>query len=121
MNSYSSRSLRAIPTAPAATRLAGTAGHGESHALAGRAIASVPPAQSQVPHDVQPTTPIRMLRLSQVAAITGLSKTKIYQLQIQGDFPMRVQLSPRRVAWVESEVQAWLAARITSSTPLIER
>ena len=44
-----------------------------------------------------------MLRLSQVAAITGLSKTKIYQLQIQGDFPMRVQLSPRRVAWVEAE------------------
>jgi prophage regulatory protein len=62
-----------------------------------------------------------MLRLSQVATITGLSKTKIYQLQIQGDFPMRVQLSPRRVAWVEAEVQAWLAARITSSIPLIER
>src|SRR5687768_4573252 len=81
MNSYPSRPRRAIPNTPAATRLAGTAGHGESHALAGRTIASIPPAQSQVPHDVQPPTPIRMLRLSQVAAITGLSKTKIYQLQ----------------------------------------
>ena len=121
MNSYPSRSLRAIPTTPAATRPTHTAGQDEARALARRPIASMPPAQSEVPQDVQRTTPIRMLRLSQVATITGLSKTKIYQLQIQGDFPMRVQLSPRRVAWVESEVQAWLAARITSSTPLIER
>ena len=121
MNSYPSRSLRAIPTTPAATRPAGTAGQDEARALARRPIASLPPAQPEVQQDVQRTTPIRMLRLSQVATITGLSKTKIYQLQIQGDFPMRVQLSPRRVAWVEADVQAWLAARITSSTPLIER
>lgn len=117
MNSYPSRSLRAIPTTPAATPPARTAGQAEARALASRPVASMPPAQSEVQH----ATPIRMLRLSQVATITGLSKTKIYQLQIQGDFPMRVQLSPRRVAWVEAEVQAWLAARITSSTPLIER
>ena len=121
MNSYPSRSLRAIPTTPAATRSTGTTVQDEARALASRPAASMPPAQPEVKQDVQRTTPIRMLRLSQVATVTGLSKTKIYQLQIQGDFPMRVQLSPRRVAWVEAEVQAWLAARITSSTPLIER
>ena len=118
MNSYPSRPLRSIPTSPAATRPARMTGQDEARALAGRPIT---PAQPEVQQDAPRATPIRMLRLSQVAAITGLSKTKIYQLQIQGDFPMRVQLSPRRVAWVESEVQAWLAARITSSTPLIER
>lgn len=121
MNSYPSRSLRAIPTTPAATRPARTAGQDDARALASRSISSMPPAQPEVPQDARRTVPIRMLRLSQVATITGLSKTKIYQLQIQGDFPMRVQLSPRRVAWVEAEVQAWLAARITSSIPLIER
>lgn len=121
MNSYPSRSLRAIPATPATARPTHTAGQAEARALASRPSASMPPAQSEVPQDVPHSTPIRMLRLSQVAAVTGLSKTKIYQLQIQGDFPMRVQLSPRRVAWVEAEVQAWLAARITSSTPLIER
>lgn len=121
MNSHPPRSLRAIPTTPATVRPARTAGQDEVRALAGRAVASIPPAQSEVPQDARRATPIRMLRLSQVAAITGLSKTKIYQLQIQGDFPMRVQLSARRVAWVEAEVQSWLAARITSSTPLIER
>lgn len=121
MNSYPSRTLRSIPTSPAAARPASMTGQDEARALAGRPIAPITPAQPEVQQDAPRATPIRMLRLSQVAAITGLSKTKIYQLQIQGDFPMRVQLSPRRVAWVEAEVQAWLAARITSSTPLIER
>jgi predicted DNA-binding transcriptional regulator AlpA len=121
MNPYPSRSLRAIHTTSAATRPTCTAGQGEAHALASRPIASIPPTQSEVSQDAPRATPIRMLRLSQVATITGLSKTKIYQLQIQGDFPMRVQLSPRRVSWVVAEVQAWLAARITSSTPLVER
>ena len=120
MNSHPSRSLRAIPTSPGATRPTRTVRQDEAHTLAGHPIAAIPPAQAEVPQDARRTIPIRMLRLSQVAAVTGLSKTKIYQLQIQGDFPMRVQLSPRRVAWVEAEVQTWLAARITSSTPLIE-
>jgi prophage regulatory protein len=121
MNSYASRSLRAIPTTPAVARPARTAGQAEARALTGHSIDPVSPMPSEVQQDARRATPIRMLRLSQVATVTGLSKTKIYQLQIQGDFPMRVQLSPRRVAWVEAEVQAWLAARITSSTPLVER
>lgn len=34
-------------------------------------------------------------RHTRVLALTGLGKTKIYELQAQGDFPMRVQLSPK--------------------------
>jgi prophage regulatory protein len=56
--------------------------------------------------------PIRMLRLPQVIDATGLGKTKIYELQGQGDFPMRIKITAHSVAWVEEEVQAWLAARI---------
>jgi len=63
---------------------------------------------------------IRMLRLAQVRAVTGLGKTKIYELQAGGAFPMRVKLTAHSVAWVESEVQMWLAARINASEPLIE-
>ena len=55
---------------------------------------------------------IRMLRLPQVIDATGLGKTKIYELQGQGDFPMRVKITAHSVAWVEEEVQAWLAVRI---------
>jgi len=62
--------------------------------------------------------PIRMLRLPQVIHATGLGKTKIYELQGQGNFPMRVKITSHSVAWVEEDVQAWLAARIYSNQTL---
>jgi prophage regulatory protein len=57
---------------------------------------------------------IRILRLGQVLDVTGLGKTKIYELQSEGGFPMRVQITDHSVGWVEEEVQAWLADRIAS-------
>jgi prophage regulatory protein len=65
--------------------------------------------------------PIRMLRLAQVIAITGLGKTKIYELQSEGSFPMRVQITAHSVGWIEEEVQAWLARKIAASTSLPAR
>lgn len=62
--------------------------------------------------------PIRMLRLPQVIDVTGLGKTKIYELQGQGDFPMRVKITAHSVAWVEEEIQAWLSARIHANSSL---
>ena len=56
--------------------------------------------------------PIRMLRLAQVLDATGLGKTKIYELQSRGEFPMRVKITSHTVGWVEEEVQAWLVSRI---------
>lgn len=61
---------------------------------------------------------IRILRLPQVKNVTGLGKTKIYELQGEGDFPMRVKITVRSVGWIEDEVQAWLAKRAQTSTPL---
>lgn len=60
--------------------------------------------------------PIRLLRLAQVLNVTGLGKTKIYELQSEGSFPMRVQITDHSVGWVEAEVQAWLAKRIAMSS-----
>jgi predicted DNA-binding transcriptional regulator AlpA len=119
MNTYASRSLGL--TTPTATRIRNThvTGEVEARALAGHTLDQA--AQSQESCGARRNTPIRMLRIDQVLALTGLGKTKIYELQAQGDFPMRVQLTPNRVAWVEAEVQAWLAARVAANTPLIER
>jgi prophage regulatory protein len=61
---------------------------------------------------------IRMLRLAQVLDITGLGKTKIYELQAAGHFPMRVQITMHSVGWVEAEVQAWLANRVATRLAL---
>ena len=57
---------------------------------------------------------IRILRLPQVLDVTGLGKTKIYELQAAGHFPMRVQITDHSVGWIEHEVQAWLAQRMAA-------
>lgn len=54
----------------------------------------------------------RLLRLHQVGEITGLRRSMIYQLEADGNFPRRVKLAARAVGWVESEIRAWIAARI---------
>jgi prophage regulatory protein len=67
------------------------------------------------------TRHIRMLRLNQVLDLTGLGKTKIYALQKEGDFPKSVKITSYAVAWVEEEVQNWLARRIERSSQAIVR
>jgi prophage regulatory protein len=53
------------------------------------------------------------LRLPAVIARTGLSRSTIYeQMQTAARFPRPVKLGPRAVGWLESEVNAWLKARI---------
>ena len=64
---------------------------------------------------------IRILRLAQVLNVTGLGKTKIYELQSQGSFPMRVQITGHCVGWIERDVQAWLVKRVAESTSLAEK
>jgi len=59
--------------------------------------------------------PIRILRLRQVLDVTGLGKTKVYDLQARGSFPMRVKITDHSVGWIEEEVQAWLTKRIALS------
>ncbi|HWZ63600.1 MAG TPA: AlpA family phage regulatory protein [Steroidobacteraceae bacterium] len=58
--------------------------------------------------------PIRILRLARVLDVTGLGKTKLYELQAAGHFPMRVQITSHSVGWVEQEVQTWLAHRVAA-------
>ena len=61
-------------------------------------------------------SPIRLLRLPQVMEMTGLRKTKIYELHAEGAFPQRVKITGHSVGWIEAEVQAWLARRVENST-----
>jgi prophage regulatory protein len=71
------------------------------------------PARVQVPSEPgSRSAPIRILRLAQVIDMTGLGKTKIYELQAQGSFPKSVRITAHTVGWVEQEVQAWLTGRL---------
>jgi len=48
------------------------------------------------------------MRLSEVKAVTGLSKTTIYRFEKEGRFPSRVSLGERSVGWFEDDVEAFL-------------
>lgn len=56
------------------------------------------------------TTP-SILRLRQVVARTGVSRSTIYHMVAAGQFPSAVALGARAVGWHVADVDAWLASR----------
>jgi prophage regulatory protein len=56
-----------------------------------------------------------ILRLPDVKASTGLSRSTIYLRVSKGTFPRPVSLGGRAVGWVAEEIQSWLAERIAAS------
>jgi prophage regulatory protein len=54
------------------------------------------------------------IRLEQVKMRTGLSRSTLYAYIREGRFPAPVTISTRCVAWVESEIDDWIAQRIAS-------
>jgi len=54
---------------------------------------------------------MKILRERQVREITGLSRVTRWRMERRGEFPKRVQLTPRCIGWAESEVLAWLRER----------
>jgi prophage regulatory protein len=57
----------------------------------------------------------RFLRLPEVIARTGLSRSTIYVRIEQGRFPRPVSLGARAVGWIEEEVDDWMGERIEVS------
>ncbi len=56
----------------------------------------------------------RLLHLREVLNRTSLSRTSVYRLMGLGEFPKSVALGSR-VAWIESQVEEWIQARIEES------
>jgi prophage regulatory protein len=54
----------------------------------------------------------KLIRIAAVKSMTGISKSHIYLLASEGDFPKPIKLGERSVAWVQEEVEAWIASRI---------
>ena len=52
------------------------------------------------------------LRLKQVKAVTGMSRSWIYDAIRRGDFPAPIPLGVRAVAWDSADVAAWQERRI---------
>lgn len=55
-----------------------------------------------------------LLKLTDVIAATGLSRSYIYALAQQGAFPKPIKLSERSSAWIQSELEEWIGGLIGS-------
>ncbi len=49
----------------------------------------------------------RMLDVKQVAGLVNLSYPTIYRMMQRGEFPKPLQVSPRNVRWLETEITEW--------------
>lgn len=56
----------------------------------------------------QSSPTLKLLKLRHVMAMTSLARSTIYRYCSDNNFPKPVKLGKRNVAWVESEVQAWI-------------
>ena len=67
---------------------------------------------TEQPRNERTRAPTRMLRLPEVKARTGLSRTTIYRWRVAGRFPQAVRLGTRNLGWIESELEAWMGERM---------
>lgn len=53
----------------------------------------------------------KILKLPEVMAITGLSRSSLYSYIKTSDFPRQVSLGKRSVGWLAEEIEAWISQR----------
>lgn len=58
---------------------------------------------------------IRFIRLKEVIAICGKSRSSVYDAIKRGAFPRPVMLQGRSAAWIKSEVEQWAVQCIRAS------
>ena len=54
----------------------------------------------------------QIIRLKQVKAMTGLSRTTIYRFMSINEFPKQIKLGPKSSGWLLDEVDAWIQNQI---------
>jgi prophage regulatory protein len=63
----------------------------------------------------------RILDVRDVSARTSLSRSRIFDLEQEGGFPRRRQVTVNRVGWLESEIDRWIAERPTAEQARFSR
>lgn len=54
---------------------------------------------------------MRALRMKDVVEKVGLGQSTLYRMIVAGTFPKPFELVPGRTAWLESDIDAWLATK----------
>jgi prophage regulatory protein len=56
--------------------------------------------------------PARLLRFPAVRERTGLSRSTIWRMERQGQFPQHHQISRNAVAWSDEEIDNWIKSKL---------
>lgn len=75
----------------------------------------LPQALSLESHSKREKQASDLIRIKEVMAMTGVSRTFIYTHRKAGDFPEPVYLSSKSIAWVRSSVDDWIQSKIHES------
>lgn len=62
-------------------------------------------------------SPPKIERLQAVLARTGLSRSALYALRAEGKFPPVVQISPRAIGFLSTDIDEWILRRVQASRP----
>ena len=60
-------------------------------------------------------TELRLIRLKEVLAMYGKSRSSVYDSIKKGEFPAPIKLHGRSSAWIKSEILQWVDACIRAS------
>lgn len=61
---------------------------------------------------------VTFYRLPKVRELTGFSTSTIWRLEKAGEFPSRIKIGQRAVAWLDSEVNEWLNKKSNLKTEI---
>lgn len=59
----------------------------------------------------------KILRLTTIKNLTGLSRSTIYLRISEQRFPKPINLGGRAVGWLETEISSWIDQQIQTSRP----
>ena len=76
-----------------------------------RSSASPPSPSADLPgRSVAPVA--QLITMSTLLETVPFSRQHILRLEKRGRFPRRIRLGDNRVAWLRSEIEAWIASRV---------
>lgn len=84
------------------------------------------PSPSASPHGkpysaAVPQATLSLIRRPTILARTGMCNSSLHNAIVAGTFPAPVPTGPRTVAWVESEVNGWIEARIAERNARLDK
>ena len=59
----------------------------------------------------------RLIRVPEVLALIGVSRSTLYAMVAEGQFPRPVKIGHRSVGWPARDVQSWLDNRPVAKAP----